>query len=251
MAGEVSFAGRRAVVTGAGGGIGGAVARALAAAGADVLATDLASPGLSQLGGEGLGVLPCDLGGAEGRAELVERASRVHYLVNCHGIIEARPLAEVTPDDWDRVDAVNGKGTFFVLQSFLDRIVDGGAIVNMASAAGKMGKTVEVAVYNCSKAAVIAMTKTFAYALAPRRVRVNCVCAGDIDTGMQDTAVRDIAALRQLAENELVAGRLTDIPLGRVGEAEEVASVILFLLSDAASYMTGQAVNVTGGLVTY
>jgi NAD(P)-dependent dehydrogenase (short-subunit alcohol dehydrogenase family) len=146
---------------------------------------------------------------------------------------------------------VNAKAIFFLCQLMVPRLRAGGAVVNVASGAGKTGSTHEAAIYGASKAAVLSLTRSFAHAYAGRGKRVNAVCPGVIDTPMNEVVLESIAPLRGLEPDELARSRIAAVPLGRMAEAREVAEVILFLLSDAASYMTGQTVNVTGGMITY
>ena len=241
--------GRTALVTGAASGIGNAVARLLAGDGVRVVAADRDSEGLAALGAAE--PIVCDVTSAADRAELAARAGSVDYLVNAAGVIRLRRLEEVPEEDWDWMFAVNAKAIFFLMQALVPRMPSGSAVVNLSSSAGKTASTVEAAVYNATKAAVIAMTKTFAHAYAKGGVRVNCVCPAITDTPMLATVTREIAAARGSAPDEVEAAYHRAIPLGRTARPEEIANVIRFLLSDEASYMTGQAVNVSGGLVTY
>jgi len=172
-------------------------------------------------------------------------------LVNAAGVIRLLPIDDVAEDDWDAVMAVNARALFFLTQEVGRRLGEGEAVVNVASGAGKTGSTVEAAVYSASKAAVLSMTRTFAYAWAKRGVRVNAVCPGVIETPMNDVVLDDIAAARGIGRDEIERARAAAIPMGRTAPPEEVASVIAFLLSADASYMTGQGVNVTGGMITY
>lgn len=244
------FAGKTAVVTGAASGIGRAVASRLLMHGADVVATDINAPGLRWAGDAGATVVAGSVASASDRQRLVERCPKIDYLVNSAGVIRLSPLDEVTEHEWDVVLDINAKAVFFLIQAMAPRIAAGGAIVNIASTAGKMAWTPETAPYNASKAAVIALTKTFAYALAPRSIRVNCVCPGEIDTPMTDAIDEGLAKIRRTKPSETLAPG-SRIPLKRLGHPDEVASVICFLLSNEASYMTGQSVNVSGGLVMY
>jgi NAD(P)-dependent dehydrogenase (short-subunit alcohol dehydrogenase family) len=161
------------------------------------------------------------------------------------------PIWQVTLEDWRRLYAVNVEGTFFLCQALGSRIPSGGAIVNLSSSSAKLSSTVEVAPYASSKAAILGITRSFAYALASRNVRVNAICPGIIDTPMQDRVLDQVAPLRGMTVDELASVRLGTIPLGRAGTPEETASLTWFLLSDEAAYMTGQAVNLTGGLVMW
>lgn len=241
--------GRTALVTGAASGIGKAIALRLLEDSVRVVAVDRDVEGLSQLGS--VESVVCDVTSPGERADLVAREGPVDYLVNAAGVIRLRRLDEVTEDDWSWMFEVNAKAIFFLMQALAPRMAAGSAIVNLSSSAGKTASTVEAAVYNATKSSVIAMTKTFAHAFAKHGVRVNCVCPAITDTPMLDTVTREIAAARGIAPEEVEAAYHRAIPLGRTARPEEIANVVRFLLSDEASYMTGQAINVSGGLVTY
>ncbi|NJM41631.1 MAG: SDR family oxidoreductase, partial [Anaerolineae bacterium] len=126
-----------------------------------------------------------------------------------------------------------------------------GRIVNIASIAGKMASTQYHPVYNVAKAAVIAMTKTLAHAGAAHGVRVNSVCPGVIVTAMQDLVDAEFSRLQDKPAEQIRAERLSRIPMSKLGRPEEVADVVSFLVGPDSRYMTGQAVNVSGGMVTY
>jgi NAD(P)-dependent dehydrogenase (short-subunit alcohol dehydrogenase family) len=238
------------IVTGAASGIGRSTARRLLADGRPVLAVDRDAAGLEALAAEGAEALTADVTDAADRrriADAVEPAG----LVNAAGVIRLLPIDDVAEDDWDAVMAVNARALFFLTQEVGRRLGEGGAVVNVASGAGKTGSTVEAAVYSASKAAVLSMTRTFAHAWAKRGVRVNAVCPGVIETPMNDVVLDGIAAARGIDRGEVERARAAAIPMGRAAPPEEVASVIAFLLSADSSYMTGQGVNVTGGMITY
>jgi NAD(P)-dependent dehydrogenase (short-subunit alcohol dehydrogenase family) len=127
----------------------------------------------------------------------------------------------------------------------------GGAVVNISSFSAKVASTIECAVYASSKAAVLSITRSFAYAFAPQGVRVNAVVPGIIDTPMQDALVKEAAAFRQTTPAELSRARNATVPLGRTGSPGEVAGIIWFLLSAESGYMTGQAINITGGQIMF
>jgi NAD(P)-dependent dehydrogenase (short-subunit alcohol dehydrogenase family) len=244
-------AGSRAVVTGAARGIGLAIARRLLQEGASVLAVDLDGEGLTAVEAEGAETLVADVSDPAGRAAIASAAGEPRYLVNAAGILFVRSIWEVPLEDWRRLYAVNVEGTFFLCQALGQRIPSGGAIVNLSSSSAKLSSTVDVTPYSSSKAAVLGITRSFAYALAPRNVRVNAICPGIIDTPMQDKVLEQVAPLRGMTVEELAQARLKTVPLGRVGTPEETAALTWFLLSDEAGYMTGQAVNLTGGLVMW
>jgi len=243
---------RRAVVTGAASGIGRATALLLLERGANVVAADRDETGLAVVADAGAEPVVCDVTDPADRARLAVAAGPAcDCLVNAAGIIRLAVLDAVSEGDWDRIMAVNAKALFFLCQAFIPRLQPGGAVVNVASGAGKTGSTHEAAVYSASKAAVLSATRSFAHGYAGRGVRVNAVCPGLIDTPMNDVVIDGIAPLRGVEPDEYGRARLGAVPLGRLADPREVAEVIAFLLSDAASYMTGQSVNVTGGMITY
>jgi NAD(P)-dependent dehydrogenase (short-subunit alcohol dehydrogenase family) len=191
-----------------------------------------------------------DVTTAAGRSAIAA-IERPGQLVNAAGIIRLSAIADVSAEDWDAIFAVNVRAVFFLLQAMQAVLPGGAAVVNVASTAGKTGSTVEAAVYSASKAAVLSLTRTFAHAWAARGVRVNAVCPGVVETPMNDVVLAGIARARGVPVAAVEEARRVAIPLGRTASADEVAGVIAFLLSDAAGYMTGQGVNVSGGLVTY
>jgi len=127
----------------------------------------------------------------------------------------------------------------------------GGAIVNLSSSSAKSTTTVEAAPYAASKTTILSITKTFALALASRPIRVNAICPGFIDTPMQERLLDEVAKRRGTTVVELSEQRHKTVPLGRSATPDECAGAIYFLLSDEAAYMTGQAINFTGGMITW
>jgi NAD(P)-dependent dehydrogenase (short-subunit alcohol dehydrogenase family) len=247
----VSAAGKRAIVTGAASGIGQAVARRLLAEGAAVIAADLNEGGLRPVVEAGATPLVGDLSRAADRDRLVEAGTGVHYLVNAAGIIRLKPILEFTVDDLREIYAINVEATWDLVSRIGRTIPSGGAIVNLSSSSAKLATTTEAAVYASSKAAVLSITRSFAYAFAPNGVRVNAICPGIVATPMQDKVLADVAAKRGMSVDELSATRNKTVPLGRAASADECAGAIWFLLSNEAGYMTGQAINYTGGLVMW
>ncbi|MFL6076764.1 MAG: SDR family NAD(P)-dependent oxidoreductase [Mycobacteriales bacterium] len=250
-----------AVVTGAGQGIGRAIALRLAADGYGVVVVDRQGDAAERVAGEvragggAAAVVAGDITDASTRDRMVAAAvdgwGRLDVLVNNAGTQRLELPAAVTEEHWDTVMGVNAKATYFACVAALAAMGAGGRVVNIASAAGKTASTVYHPVYNVSKAAVLAMTRTFAYAYATAGIRVNAVCPGLIDTPMQDAVDAGAAALLGVDPAAIGADRLAKVPMGRKGLPEEVAAVVSFLVGPDASYMTGQALNVTGGLVMY
>jgi len=243
---------RLGIVTGAGSGIGRAVVRRLAREGVDVLAVDINADALSEVAAEsGCRTIQADLADHAQRVALAEQADGIDYLVNGAGIILLKPITDVTLDDWRRIQTVNAESIFFLCQLIGPRMRPGGAIVNLSSSSAKLASTVEAAVYAASKTTVLSITRSFAYAFASRPIRVNAICPGIIDTPMQDRVLADVARTRGTTVADLSAARNKTVPLGRAASADECAGGIWMLLSDDAAYMTGQALNYTGGLVMW
>jgi NAD(P)-dependent dehydrogenase (short-subunit alcohol dehydrogenase family) len=243
--------GRRAVVTGAASGIGQAVARRLMDEGATVIAADLNGAGLAPLLEAGATPFVGDLASDPDRDRLVALGGGVDFLVNAAGIIRLKPILEFTVQDLRDIYAVNVEATWDLVSRIGRTMPSGGAIVNLSSSSAKLATTTEAAVYASSKTAVLSITRSFAYAFASNGVRVNAICPGIIDTPMQDRVLAEVAAKRGMTVEELSEARKRTVPLGRAASADECAGAIWFLLSDEAGYMTGQAINYTGGLVTW
>lgn len=240
------------VVTGAASGIGRATALRFAAGGDDVVAVDRDEEGLRALADE----VPVrsqrvDLADAASRQELADSIEHLDVLVNAAGVIRMTPIAEVTVEEWRLIHTVNAEAVFFLCQQLGPRLRDGGSVVNVSSTAAKTGSTLEAATYAASKAAVLSLTRAFAFHLAGRDINVNAVCPGVIDTPMQDQVLDGLAAVRGVSAAEIDQARLATVPLGRPASADEVGRIIHWLASPDASYLTGQAINVCGGLVTW
>jgi D-sorbitol dehydrogenase (acceptor) len=252
-----SLRGKTIVVSGAASGLGLASARAALAAGAEVCASDLDDARLQAVWSVAAArgevfVQPADLldDGAGERlvAATRRRFGKVDGLVSCAGVFDTRPLLEIGPADYDRIFAIHARGAFFLMQAAARAIVDQGttgSIVNLASTAGRHGRPL-AAHYAAAKAAVISFSRSAAVALAPA-IRVNCLCPGLIETPMIDEIREQRSALLGTSAAEVTDAWLRLVPLGRLGSADEVSAVAVFLLSDAASYVTGEAIGITGG----
>ncbi len=172
-------------------------------------------------------------------ADILRTYRHIDALVNCAGIAHVGLFTDMTEDEWDRLFAVNVRSAFSVTKAVLPGMISrqAGAIVNVSSMWGEVGASCEVA-YSATKAALIGMTKALAKEVGPSGVRVNCVTPGVIDTDMN----------AQLTDDDRTA-LADETPLGRIGAAEEVAQTILYLCGDGASFITGQVLGVSGGLV--
>jgi len=244
----VTLAGRVVLVTGAARGIGAGIARAAAAAGAAVALGDVAETSVREtaaaLGPRALGLVMDVADARSVRAAVAEAEARlgpIDVLVNNAGIDVIGPFLASDEATWERLWAVNLKGTLLATRAVLHGMVarERGRIVNLGSDAGRVGSSGE-AVYSATKGGVIAFTKTLAREVARYGVTVNCVCPGPTDT----------ALLEQVREydEKLHASLARAIPLRRLGKPEDVAAAVVFLASDAAAYITGQTLSVSGGL---
>jgi NAD(P)-dependent dehydrogenase (short-subunit alcohol dehydrogenase family) len=239
------------VVTGGASGIGRATVERLLREGVAVVAVDLDEHGLDPIRAAGAATLVADVGQPSGRDLVVAEGDGIDYLVNAAGIIRLKPIFELTVDDWREIFTINAESIFFLCQQLGPRMREGGAIVNLSSSSAKLATTTEAAIYAASKTTILSVTRSFAYALAPRGVRVNAVCPGIVDTPMQDKVLDEVSITRGLTREQLEETRTRMVPLARVSSAEECAALVWFLLSDESAYMTGQAINWTGGMVTW
>lgn len=245
------MASKQALVTGAASGIGRAVVSRLVTEDVSVTALDVDREGLNAAFGDGVTKLVIDLGEKDARQRAIEAAAGFDYLINAAGIIRLKPIAEFTVDDWRELMTVNAEAIFFLCQGIGPTMPPGSAIVNLSSSSAKLATTTEAAVYAATKTTVLSITRSFAYALASIPVRVNAICPAIIDTPMQDAVLERLASLRGTTTEELALVRNASVPLGRPAQPEELAGYIWFMLSDEASYITGQALNYGGGYVTW
>ncbi len=255
--------GQTAIVTGAGRNIGRAIALELAGMGTDIVVAEVdkatgerTAEEVRKLGRRAL-ALRTDVTRLADLQAMADRTvaewGRIDILVNNAGIHKSMHTADVTEADWDRLLAVNAKGVFFASQAVLRHMVKAkrGNIISLASMAGKIGLKTSL-VYGITKAAVISMTRSLALAHAADGIRANCVCPGIVETDMIFQVDREAGeGLMGLKPGEYVKQRVEQIPLGRIEKPEDVANLVGFLASRKSSYMTGQAINVTGGLVMH
>lgn len=264
-----------AIITGAGraSGIGVAVARQLAAAGAAIVLADLAAAPSTLLHGgagqweemqtvaqqiEALGArclpLRVDVTEAASVAEMIAAAmqafGRLDILVNNAGAtIGPAPVAQMAEEAWRRTLEINATGTFLCCKAALPAMIKGGRggrIINMSSLAARRPK-IYMSAYAASKAAVIALSEALAQEVASFGITVNAVLPGDIDTALKQWGFQLEAQVMGRPYDEVVRANVARIPLARLGTATDVANLVAWLASDAASFITGQAYNVTGG----
>ncbi len=236
---DLNLKGKAALVTGASRGIGAAIARALAAAGADVAITYSASPDkaaavVKDLGGRAFAIQAdsADAGSVQDAvAQTVKTFGRLDILVNNAGIV----TYEDTPENIDRVLAVNTRAPYVAALAAAEHMKDGGRIITIGSCLGENVRMAGITLYSMSKAAMTGMTRGLARDLGPRGITVNVVQPGPIDTDMNP------------ADGEAAASQVTLTALGRYGRPQEIANTVVFLASPAASYITGAQIAVDGG----
>ena len=245
------FEDRTVVVTGAGGGIGKGIAARFAAEGAQVVLADR-DPNVLETAEElgGIGV-QADITDPDDVARVFAAADRVDVLVNNAGIITISRLEELTLADWERVLRVNTTGTFLCCQAATARMREqgeGGRLLNAASGQARQG-FIYTPHYAASKFAVVGLTQSLAKELASDQITVNAYCPGIVGSDMWSYNDREWGRLLgDYKPGELMEEWVAGIPLGRAGTNDDVASLLLFLASDDAAYITGQTINVDGGM---
>jgi 2-keto-3-deoxy-L-fuconate dehydrogenase len=243
------LAGKTAFVTAAGQGIGRATALAFAAEGARVVATDLDAGKLAALASDTIRVAPLNVLDAAAITQAAADAGPVDILFNCAGFVHQGTLLEATDDEWSFAFDLNCRSMFRTMRAFLPGMLErgDGAIINMASVASSLKGVASRFVYGATKAAVIGMTKSVAADYVTRGIRCNAICPGTVHTPSLDEriAVNAAAAGSLEAAQAAFVGRQ---PMGRLGTAAEIAGLAVYLASDAAHFVTGQAVVIDGGL---
>lgn len=249
MSASISLEGKVAIVTGASRGIGEAIARTFAAHGAKVALASRKLDGLAAVA-ESIGPSAVAIAAHTGKEDdcvalvktAVEKLGKVDILVNNAATNPYfGPMLDIDVGAWDKTFEVNTKGYFWMSREVARHLRArdaGGSIINMASVAGLIASPLQ-GVYAMTKAAVISMTKTFAYELAANKIRVNAIAPGFVDTRFASAVLKNDALLDEV---------LRRTPMKRYGQPDEIAGCALYLASDAASYLTGQAITIDGGM---
>jgi NAD(P)-dependent dehydrogenase (short-subunit alcohol dehydrogenase family) len=251
---QIEFEGKVALVTGAAGAIGKSIAKELKESGARVFITDLKEESVQAVSTE----LGCKGQSADVTsekqvkavvAETLKEYGTIDILVNVAGIIGTTPVEDISEAAWDQMFAVNCKGTFFFTKYVVPVLKEKkkGKIINFSSKSGKTGSAL-MSHYCAAKGAIISFTQALAFELASFQINVNCLCPGITDnTGVWDTCSEGYIRDMNLPREEVVNKFTAKVPLGRLASIKDVTSVAVFLASEGADYMTGQAINVTGG----
>ena len=255
--------GKVAIVTGGARGIGRAIALQLARDGARVTVTDVNEAGAKAVEKEitGAGGAAISLGGdvtdetsvTSTVARTVERFGRLDIMVANAGIIQIKPILELTLADWERTMAVNTTGVFLCFREAARQMVahgGGGRLLATASIAAKRGSPFQ-AHYQASKSAVVGLVRSAAWEFGAHGITVNCYCPGIVDTDMWQLIDRERGRLLGRQPGELIKEMATLSPLGRVEVPEDVAPLVSFLASEESRFITGQAINVCGGVVMW
>ena len=238
--------GKTAFVTAAAQGIGRATALAFAAEGAQVIATDLNGAKLAEIEGRGIRTMVLDV---RDSAAVKAAAQPVDILFNCAGFVHQGSVLEANEAEWDFAFDLNVKSMFRTLSAFLPAMLaaGGGSVINMASVASSVKGVPNRFIYGASKAAVVGLTKSVAADFAVQGIRCNCICPGTVQSPRLDDRIATNAA----AAGSLAAARAAFVarqPLGRLGRPEEIAALAVYLASDDAQFVTGQALVIDGGI---
>ena len=244
-----TLANKTAFVTAAGQGIGRATALAFAAEGARVIATDVNEATVHQIASDRIHTARLDVLHAADIARAARDAGPIDILFNCAGFVHQGSLLDATEDEWDFGFALNARSMFHTMQAFLPGMLERshGVILNMASVASSLKGVPSRFIYSATKAAVIGMTRSVAADYVTRGIRCNCLCPGTVHTPSLDERIEANAAAAgsvEAARGAFIARQ----PMGRLGTPEEIAALAVYLASDAAQFVTGQAVVIDGGL---
>jgi 2-keto-3-deoxy-L-fuconate dehydrogenase len=243
------LAGKIAFVTAAGQGIGRATALAFAAAGARVIATDMDEAKVHQIASDAIHTAKLNVLHGADIAQAAADASPTDILFNCAGFVHQGTLLDATEDDWEYAFELNSRSMFRTMKAFLPGMLQRGhgVILNMASVASSLKGVPNRFIYSATKAAVIGMTKSVAADYVTQGIRCNCLCPGTVHTPSLDERIEANATQAGSVEAARAAF-INRQPMGRLGTPEEIAELAVYLASDAAQFVTGQAVVIDGGL---
>jgi NAD(P)-dependent dehydrogenase (short-subunit alcohol dehydrogenase family) len=258
----MSLVGKKALVTGAGAGIGEATAVALVDAGADVAVADLDPDAVERThaklasSGQRSVAIRADISDLTDIDSMVDTTVRelggIDILVNNAGVTRHGALLDITEETWDLMQGVNAKGTFFCMQRVARQMVEqdrGGRIINISSTGGKGFRGTSSPAYAASKGAIISMTYIAAVQLATHDINVNAICPGLVDTKMLRGMLAQRSADTGTPVEQLVEGLEQMVPLGRLDDPEDIAAMAAFLAGPGGRNITGQTINIDGGLV--
>lgn len=253
----IDLTGRTVVVTGGGSGIGAGIVELFLESGARVISADLRYSDDHAAEGDRLATMRLDLSSTDDVERwfdlILEREGVPDVLVNCAGISTMDYVIESKTEDWEKVFAINSTGLYVASKRAARAMAETnkpGSIIQIASQAGKNGYRA-MGGYCASKHAVLGLTKVMAVELAAQGIRVNAVCPGIVETAMKHRERIEGGLIRGMTAEEIYEEDCSQVPLGRTAQPRDVANVVLFLASPLASYMTGQAINVTGGMTMH
>lgn len=237
-------------VTGAASGIGKATALKLLESGHDLIVVDLPGSNFDFLPSSNVQIIYGDVSNQEDRNTIIAASEGVDGLVNAAGKIEMKNLSDYSIADIRELFSINFESVWDLTAKIGATMPAGSAIVNISSTGAKVVTNSNVGPYAATKAAVLSLTRTFAFEFAKKGVRVNAICPGLIETPMQTRVSEGLAKDQNLRIEDVIQKRVEMVPLNRFGTSLECAHLIIFLLSSDSSYMTGQAINISGGWVT-
>ncbi len=242
------LSGKRALVTAAGAGIGQATALAFAAEGAEVIATDINADALAPCAQAGCRVEQLDVTDAGAIAALSDAIGPLDVMFNCVGFVHHGTILDCTPEDFDFSVTLNVRSMYQVTRAVLPGMLDsgGGSVVNIASAASSIMAVPNRFVYGATKAAVIGMTKSIAADYVTQGIRANAICPGTVESPSWHERVRaqgEATGDVDKARSDFISRQ----PMGRIGQPEEIAALAVYLASDDAAFITGQAIAIDGG----